>query len=153
MSLQFILGGAGSGKSCFLYDTVIHEALSHPEEKFFILVPEQFTMQTQKELVMRHPNGGILNIDVLSFQRLAYRVFEELGVEKKNILEETGKNLFVRKTAQEKKGQLTVLGRNLRKTGCISEMKSMLSELMQYDISPWQLEQLEQQAKRKPQLS
>ena len=153
MSLQFILGSAGSGKSSFLYDTVIQEAFNHPKEKFFILVPEQFTMQTQKELVMRHPNGGILNIDVLSFQRLAYRVFEELGVEKKKILEETGKNLFVRKTAQEKKGELTVLGRNLRKTGCISEMKSMLSELMQYDISLNELEKLEHQAQKKPQLS
>ena len=102
LSLQLILGSSGSGKSHFLYETVIREAIEHPEEKFLVLVPEQFTMQTQKELVMRHPNGGILNIDVLSFERLAYRIFEELGVEKKNILEETGKNLFVRKVAQEK---------------------------------------------------
>ena len=44
-------------------------------------MPEQFTMQTQKELVSLHPAGGILNIDILSFQRLAYRIFEETGVE------------------------------------------------------------------------
>lgn len=31
-------------------------------------------MQTQKELVSLHPAGGILNIDILSFQRLAYRI-------------------------------------------------------------------------------
>ena len=79
MSLQLILGGSGSGKSHFLYETVIQEAIRRPKEKFLVLVPEQFTMQTQKELVARHPNGGILNIDVLSFERLAYRVFEELG--------------------------------------------------------------------------
>ncbi|MCI7814521.1 MAG: helicase-exonuclease AddAB subunit AddB [Lachnospiraceae bacterium] len=153
MGLQLILGSSGSGKTCFLYDEVIREAMRRPDERFLILVPEQFTMQTQKELVMRHPNGGILNIDVLSFQRLAYRVFEELGVERKKILEETGKNLFVRKVAQEKKGQLTVLGGNLKKMGCISEMKSMISELMQYDVSLPQLEQMEREAKNRPHLA
>ncbi len=47
-----------------------------------MLVPEQFTMQTQKDLVRMHPRHGIMNIDVLSFARLAYRVFEETGVKK-----------------------------------------------------------------------
>ena len=44
-------------------------------------------MQTQKELVSLHPDGGILNIDVLSFQRLAYRVFEETGTPVGKVLE------------------------------------------------------------------
>ena len=48
-------------------------------------------MQTQKELVSLHPAGGILNIDILSFQRLAYRIFEETGGSLYPVLEETGK--------------------------------------------------------------
>ncbi len=46
-----------------------------------MLVPEQFTMQTQKDLVQVTSEHGIMNIDVLSFARLAYRVFEETGVQ------------------------------------------------------------------------
>ena len=34
-------------------------------------------MATQKRVVELHPRKGILNIDVISFERLAYRVFEE----------------------------------------------------------------------------
>ena len=79
MSLQFVFGNSGAGKSYALYQQVIRESKEHPEQKFLVLVPEQFTMQTQKELVGLHPDGGILNIDVLSFNRLAYRVFEETG--------------------------------------------------------------------------
>ena len=41
--------------------------MKHPDINYIILVPEQFTMQTQKELVLRHPRHGIMNIDVLSF--------------------------------------------------------------------------------------
>ena len=50
--------------------------MKHPDTNYIILVPEQFTMQTQKELVLRHPRHGIMNIDVLSFARLAFRVLE-----------------------------------------------------------------------------
>ena len=79
VALQFILGGAGSGKTRMLYDRVIKESMEHPEQKYLVVVPEQFTMQTQKEIIRLHPRHGIMNIDILSFKRLAYRVFEDLG--------------------------------------------------------------------------
>ena len=79
MSLQFIFGPSGSGKSHYLYENIIKASMEHPEQEFIVLVPEQFTMQTQKDLVSMHERGGIMNIDVLSFGRLAYRVFEETG--------------------------------------------------------------------------
>ena len=77
MSLQFIIGGSGSGKTRTLYENLIHQSMEEPDGRFFALVPEQFTMQTQKEIVMLHPNHGVMNIDIVSFERLAYRVFEE----------------------------------------------------------------------------
>ena len=51
MSLQFIFGNSGSGKSDFLYDSVLKQAKENKEQQFLIIVPEQFTMQTQKTLV------------------------------------------------------------------------------------------------------
>lgn len=76
MSLQFIMGNSGSGKSYCLYDTVVREAIENPDKNYLVIVPEQFTMQTQKDLCLAHPKGGIMNIDVLSFGRLAYRVLK-----------------------------------------------------------------------------
>ena len=66
MSLKFVFGPSGSGKSYQLYDYVIRESVKFPDRQYIVLVPEQFTMQTQKDLVMQHPNHGIMNIDVLS---------------------------------------------------------------------------------------
>ena len=79
MSLQLILGGAAAGKTRLLYDTVIKMSMEQPDTMYLVITPEQFTMQTQKEIVRLHPRKGIMNIDVLSFKRLAYRVFEDLG--------------------------------------------------------------------------
>ena len=100
MALRLILGSSGSGKSTYLYEEIIRQAKAHPCTNYYVIVPEQFTMQTQRELVVRSGNG-IMNIDVVSFQRLAYRIFDELGKQDMVVLEETGKNLLLRKVAQE----------------------------------------------------
>ena len=140
MSLQFIIGSSGAGKSYFAYERVIRESMEHPERNYYIIVPEQFTMQTQKDLVMMHPRHGIMNIDVLSFGRLAHRVFEETGKERQPILDDEGKNLVLRKIAGNYEDELTVLKGNLKKQGYISEVKSVISEFTQYGIDFEQLD-------------
>ena len=134
MSLQFIFGNSGSGKSYYLYQTVIEESMKHPERNYLVLVPEQFTMQTQKDLCMMHPKHGIMNIDVLSFGRLAHRIFEETGGDTKRVLDDEGKNLILRKIAGDYEEELKVLRGNLKKQGYISEVKSVISEFTQYGI-------------------
>ena len=134
MPLKFVFGPSGSGKSYQLYHQIIEESMAHPERSYIVLVPEQFTMQTQKDLVMLHPRKGIMNIDVLSFGRLAYRVFEETGGGLLPVLDDEGKNLILRKIAGDYERELKVLRGNIRKLGYISEIKSVLSEFVQYDI-------------------
>lgn len=140
MSLQFIFGNSGSGKSAYLYKKVLDEAKQNPDKNYLILVPEQFTMQTQRELVQLQEAHAIMNVDVLSFARLAYRVFDELGKENLMVLEETGKNLVLRKIAEEKKEELQVLGGNMNKMGYVGEVKSLISEFAQYNVTPKELE-------------
>lgn len=139
MALQFILGNSGSGKTEYAYRQVVKEAGEHPKRNYLVIVPEQFTMQTQKILVELSPNHAIMNIDVLSFQRLAYRVFDEVGCANLRILEETGKNLVLRKVAQEKEEELTVLRSNMNRMGYVEELKSLLCEFVAYNIGPKQL--------------
>lgn len=152
MSLQLVLGGSGSGKSHWLYSSVIRESMENPHRRYVVVVPEQFTMETQRELVELHPAHGILNIDVLSFQRLAYRVFEETGTDRKTVLTETGKNLLLRLVAARKKEELGIMGGRLNQPGYLSQIKSMLSELMQYQISEGELDEMIRLADQKPQL-
>ena len=134
MSLQFIFGNSGNGKSHCLYQNIIEQSIRHPEKNYLVLVPEQFTMQTQKDLCLMHPRGGIMNIDVLSFGRLAHRVFEEVGQDNRTVLDDEGKNLILRKIAGNFEDELTVLKGNLKKQGYISEVKSVISEFTQYGV-------------------
>ena len=87
-----------------------------------------------------HPRKGILNIDVLSFNRLAYRVFEEVGGNTRPILEETGKSLVLQKVIGEQQKKLKVLGTTLKKSGSVAQMKSLVSEFLQYQVKPEDIE-------------
>jgi len=140
MALQLILGSSGSGKSHDMYRHMISCSLEYPDNNYMIIVPEQYTMQTQKNIVDMHPNKGVMNIDILSFGRLAYHIFDEVGGYDRIILEDTGKNMVIRKVIETKKKELKVFKGNITKRGFISEIKSMLSELLQYSIDEGQLE-------------
>ncbi|MGF7004283.1 ATP-dependent helicase/nuclease subunit B [Lachnospiraceae bacterium PFB1-21] len=134
MALQFVFGPAGSGKSSYARDYVINESLKRPAENFIMVVPEQFTLTMQRDIVLSHPRKGIMNIDVQSFMRLAFRVFEETKTPKLALLDDEGKNMVIRKVAGDLEAKLIVLKGNMDKIGYIEEVKSVFSEFTQYEI-------------------
>lgn len=153
MGLQLLLGGSGFGKSHFMYAQVIEASIAHPEKNYFIVVPEQYTMQIQKNIVQMHPDHGTMNIDVVSFGRLAHRIFDELGMDTLTVLDDIGKSMVVRRVVNKEKSKLRVFQGNAGKAGFVSEMKSTISELMQYHISPADLTDAVDKLQNKPALS
>ncbi|MCC8151791.1 MAG: PD-(D/E)XK nuclease family protein [Lachnospiraceae bacterium] len=152
MALTFIYGNSGNGKSEYIYHKVADMAERAPYQHFFIVVPEQFTLKTQRRLVDCSPHHVIMNVDVVSFERLAYRVFDELGIHH-TVMEETGKSLVLRRIVEENEDKLTILKGNLTKMGYIGELKSVISELMQYGITTGDLEDFLQELQEDSALS
>ena len=136
MALQLVLGGSGAGKSTLVIEDVIRSSIDNKDNNYIVVVPEQYTMSTQRKLVESHPRKGILNIDVVSYERLAYKVIAEIGGENRPVLDDTGKNLIIRHVLEECKGSLSFFGNSINKMGFVSELKSVVSELLQYDIKP-----------------
>ena len=153
MSLQIVAGGSGAGKSTYIYSDVIEKSMKYPEKNYIVVVPEQYTMATQKKLVDSHPRKGILNIDVVSFERLSYKVFEEIGGQNHPVLDDTGKNLIVRKVLGDNRDKLRYFGSNINKTGFVSELKSVISEFLQYDIDVKRLGEIRERVEDSRQLS
>jgi len=142
MALQFILGASGTGKTTYLYETITRLAAEHPETAYYFIVPEQFTLATQKALVQHNPVGGIFNIDVLSLARLAHKVFEELGREQRTVLKDIGKSMVIKRVLTGCREQLNLFGANAGQTGFVEEVKSLLSELFQYGIGEAELQEM-----------
>lgn len=153
MSLQLYLGGAGSGKTEYLYRDVKQQAKENIDKDYLLIVPEQFTLQTQRDIVTLTDTHGVMNIQILSFLRLAYHVFSEVGGNDYPVLEDIGKSMVLRKLLSEHKQDFVLFKSNLNKPGFIDEVKSFLTELFQYCIQPKDLVQVLDATKDRPVLA
>lgn len=159
MSYHFCVGPSGSGKTCWLHDQVISRAVSfiqrlpsgHTQgtiDNYVIVVPDQFSLQTQKELVDETSCHGIMNIDVQSFGRLTHKIFGEVGAPAHAVLDDIGKTLLLMRVAGQHEKDLTVLAGKIRRPGMIAEVKSVLSEFMQYGLEAEDISEMSKYAGR-----
>lgn len=153
MSLQFILGGSGRGKTSYLQNMIIKEAFENQSKNYFMIVPEQFTMQTQKNFITLSDTKGIMNIEVQSFARLAFRILSETGAGNEPVIDDMGKTMILKKVLSEKKDELKYFSNNINKKGYVSEIKSFLSELIQYGVDGQTIDKMIETADNKPLLS
>ena len=148
-TLRILLGPSGSGKSRALIKRVIERAEADPAKNFIVMVPEQVSHSVTDALISTSERKGIMNIDVLSFQRLSHRIFDNAGGNAGEIIDDTGKNLILKGVIREQEKNLTVLRKNILRTGYINEIKSIISELVQYEISPEELMKLAEKTDKK----
>ena len=138
MSIQFVFGGAGAGKTEYMLRQMLREAPRDFQKQWILVVPEQDTLAMQRR-ILAHPENrghGILNIDVMSFQRMAYRVFEEKGITLPRIIDDLGKIMILREVLGKLSPQLSLYKSQLNKPGFLDELKSQISEFYQYRILP-----------------
>lgn len=128
MGLKIIQGNSGSGKTYKLYSEMTDD------KKYFAVVPEQYTLETQRTIVELKENKGTMNIDIVSFNRLAKRVFEETGTNVEEMLDDTGKCMVLRKILEDKKDELKVFASKVSYAGFVDEIQSLISEMYQYGI-------------------
>ena len=136
MEYSFLYGPSGSGKTNLSFKKMIRASEEHPEKHFFVIVPEQYSMLMQKRLLELHPRHASGNLEVMSFNRLAWKVFAELYVRNPEVLDDTGKAMLLRKVASEHASELRVFSGKLKKAGFTEHVKSMISEMYQYGVKP-----------------
>jgi ATP-dependent helicase/nuclease subunit B len=137
MSLRFIFGRSGSGKSTYCLENIKDEFINgHWDKKLIYLVPEQFDFQANRNLVEVVGEKGIHRAEVLSFTRMAYVVSNEVGGITRLHMNSAGKNMLLYKIIEEVKNELKVFSRAGKQSGFINIMSDIITELKRYDISP-----------------
>ncbi|MBR0085227.1 MAG: hypothetical protein IJL97_01625, partial [Lachnospiraceae bacterium] len=136
MALKLIIGSARSEKSEAMYKDLIRLSLEHSDINYILIVPEQYSLRTQRKIADMHPHGGTMNIDVLTFKRLAYRIFEELGTVDRTVLSDIEKSMYVRKILEEQKDRLSLFGSYAGREGFIDETKKVISDIMESKADP-----------------
>lgn len=138
MGIHYIVGRSGSGKTMQIYSE-IGEALRNGEGRLILMVPEQFTLQAERDLIQTLNLPGILDVEVLSFTRLAYKVFNEAGGVTRTHISEQGRHMILRRLLDGLRDQLTVYKTVSRQNGFISQINELISDFKKHDITPQQL--------------
>lgn len=140
LTLRFILGPAGSGKTEYCLRNIREELRDKPDGHSLIyLVPEQATFQLEKELACTPGLGGLMRVQVLSFRRLAWRVFREVGGENRKPIGELGKKMVLKRLLENRKGDLEIFAQAAKQPGFLDILSKTLSEMKTYLITPEQL--------------
>ena len=139
MPVTFVLGRAGTGKTRYCLDALLAE-LSKPGEsrRLILIVPEQASFQMERTLALRCPRHGYWRAEVLSFSRLARRVFSETGVEPQTP-RETARTLALRGIAAKSEEPLRAFGPAARTPGLFRQLDQLIEELLCENVSPARL--------------
>ncbi|MDO5156019.1 MAG: PD-(D/E)XK nuclease family protein [Eubacteriales bacterium] len=140
MAIQFIIGGSGTGKTTYIYNQMIEKTMQGCEQPVLFMLPEQANMSAEQEMIRVHPKGGTMDISVLSFTRLAFKIFDELNVHTKDVLDDFGKSMLIMRVLKQQEENLTYFGSMIKKQGFVDEIKSILSEFYQYQITQKKLD-------------
>lgn len=108
MSLQFVFGRAGTGKSSYCYNE-IKENINN-KNKIFIITPEQFSYMAEKKLLETIEKQAVINAEVITFNRMADRINVELGGKTEKQITKSSKAMLIYSILKENKKDFTYLG-------------------------------------------
>ena len=136
MGIRFIFGRAGSGKSKFCLEQIRKNIEKYDSDnKLILIVPEQYTFDTERKFLDIVTEKGFLRGEVLSFKRMAKRVFEECGGRTEVTLSESGRNMLIYKLLKDKGEELEYFNRMTKEHGFSSVVSKIITEFKKYNIS------------------
>lgn len=130
MGLKIVYGKAGTGKSEFIFNEIKNKI--NGNEKIYIITPEQFSFTAEKKLLQAVGNNAVINAEVLTFERMAYRVINEVGGVTKVNLSESGKAMLIYNILETEKSKLKFLGKSDKNIEIVSKT---ITELKKHNIN------------------
>jgi ATP-dependent helicase/nuclease subunit B len=114
--IDIIAGKPGSGKSRKIYRQ-IQECLEKGEEDLYLIVPDQYTLEAEKELLEALKAKGLIYVDVVSFSRYMDMLLDKSFQPEKTLVSSTGKKMIIRRILKELKEDLRAFSGMVDKSG------------------------------------
>ncbi|MDR3239281.1 MAG: PD-(D/E)XK nuclease family protein, partial [Clostridiales bacterium] len=146
MSLQFILGLPGAGKTTWCLQEILRKNNEPEPGRLYYLVPEQATLQSEQKLIGLLPASAMSKVQALSFQRLAFHLFAKMGAASGAFLDGAGKSMLLRKIVLDLRGDLSFYGKAGDKPGFIEGLSRTVTEFFQYEVTADDLRRIAEHA-------
>lgn len=141
MSVQFILGRSGSGKTGYCLKAIVEALLSPADKRSLIfLVPEQATYQAERAILSDKRIAGYNRLHVLSFDRLQFLLLGKNTARPQ--LSRIGQQMIVHRILRTNKNKLELFGPSANWPGLARHIANTIAELHQYAKTPDDIDQL-----------
>ena len=134
MTIRYIIGRAGTGTDRKAIEEIGRELCNDSEQKIYLFVPEQYTLQAERNLIGQLKLPGIIRAEVLSFNRLAYRVLNETGGRTRVLINEQGRSMVIKKVINDIARDLSIYKKVSRQEGFVEELSTLFANFKQYDL-------------------
>ena len=140
---RFLLGPAGSGKTFRCLAEIREELVRCPDgPDLILLAPKQATFQLERQLLADDTLRGYTRLQILSFERLAAYIFDQLGRPLPELLSEEGRVMVLRAILEAQHSKLCVFRASARLSGFARQLSTVLRELQRRQLGPAALEKL-----------
>lgn len=142
MTVNFLIGRSGSGKTTTIWETVSSRLKTEPlGAPIIILVPEQGSFGAERGLLAAGNVKGSIRAQTLSFSRLAYRVKQETGGSASLPISEEGKKMLIYKIVNRRKEELKLFGASSDRPGFVERLSDLHTELKRCCLGAGDLEE------------
>ena len=132
--LNIFYGRENLDKEKFIYDNIGGRAL--------LVVPDQFTLEAERELIAHSGAKALMDVEVLSLSRLGYRLLEELGGSKRTFIDKYGRHMILSSIAAEEREKLQVFKGLEEKNSFIELVNNFISEMKQFNCGADELAEI-----------
>ncbi|MGI6175119.1 MAG: PD-(D/E)XK nuclease family protein [Christensenellales bacterium] len=138
MSVTYVAGRAGSGKTKWVYDEIRQAMEAH--KPVFLVVPDQFVLQTERNLLYELNKSSIVGVEILSLSRLAEKVRKTVGPLTQTMLDKQGHSMLMRRVLADIEG-LTYYSSSVKQESFCTMLADQFLELKRYGVGAVQLKE------------
>jgi len=129
-----ILGGRSGQVLPHLLQRIAHARTQR--QRIILLVPEQYTLQAEPELIEGLELPGLIDLDVLSPRRLSRRVAERGGRGKLAPLDDRGRSMALSQALNLCRDELIYYRRVAQSPGLPDKLSSLIADMQRCGITP-----------------
>lgn len=133
MSVELVIGRSGSGKSAKCIKDA--EKLSEEKKNVYIIVPDQFSHRSEMDLIENMRATSSETVSVITFKRLADRIFEKSGYTRAKTISKAGKQMLAMRAVYLEKKNLVTYKRSADSVGFSKKISEIISEFKRYNIT------------------
>lgn len=142
MELNTYIGRAGTGKSASMLDYIKNEMKKDPlGDPIILIAPTQSTFQLEQAFVNDPELNGSLRTEVLHFERLSHRVFQEVGGFTEQRLSKAAMEMMIYHIVQQHESELKLYRSQSRYYGFSEKLAEQIQDFKKYSVTPDHLEQ------------